>query len=154
MTFLSPIGRKLSDSFIYDKRVFHEFDREIKKIGREGEKIVSEGLKEKYRDEESIEVKWVNEDVKGTGTEYPYDILIRKPSGEEYIEVKTSHSNEKAFSMSRNEIDFAKKNKLKYYIYLITNLGKGFDTELEIIEDVYEKIDKNKIQTVSRKFKL
>ncbi len=155
LTFLSLIERKLSEPFIYNEKVFHEHDREIKKIGREGERIVFEGLKEEYRDNQSIEVLWVNENAKGTGIEQPYDILIRKPNGEdEYIEVKTSHSNEKSFTMSQNEIIFAEENNANYSIYLITNLGKGFDTELEIIEDVYEKIDKNKIQTVSRRFKL
>ena len=137
LTFLSPIGRRLNEPFIYEQKVFHEFDREIKKIGREGEKIIFEGLKETYLNEENIEVKWVNKNVKGTGTEHPYDILIIKPTGTEYIEIKTSHSHGKAFTMSQNELEFAKNNRLNYYIYLITNLGKGFDTELEVFISIY-----------------
>lgn len=155
LTFLSSLERKLNEQFIYNEKIFHEYDTEIKKIGREGEKIMFEGLKEEYRDNQNIEIIWANENIKGTGTKQPYDILIRHPNGEQdYIEVKTSHSSEKAFTMSQNEIDFAEKKKENYSIYLITNLGKGFDTELEIIKDIYEKIDKNKIQSVSRRFKL
>ncbi len=155
LTFLSVIERRLSEPFIYNEKAFQVYDKEIKKIGREGEKIVYEGLKEEYRDNQGIEVVWINENVRGTGIDHPYDILIRQPNGEqEYVEVKTSHSSEKAFTMSQNEINFAEKNKTNYLIYLITNLGKGFDTELEVIEEVYEKIDKNIIQSISGRFKL
>ena len=154
LTLLNPIGRRLNDPYIYDKTVFHKVDKEIKKIGRKGEWIVSEGLKEKYRNNKNIQIKWVNEEGKGTGTEYPYDILIIKPSGNEYIEVKTSHSDEKVFSLSQKELNHAKKNRSNYFVYLITSLGKRFDTELEIIENVYEKIKEKRLQTISRKIKV
>lgn len=49
---------------------------------------------------------------------------------------------------------FAETYRKNYLIYLITNLGKGIDTELRIVENVYEKIELNKLQTVSRRFRL
>lgn len=80
--------------------------------------------------------------------------MVRKPNSEEFIEVKTSHSNEKTFTMSQNEIDFAKDNPTNYTLYVITNLGKDINAEYEVINQVYEKIEKKTFQSLSRKFKV
>ncbi len=152
LTNIDPLVAEIIKPFKVQEAVFKNHDISTKKIGIEGERRVYLGLKKKYEHRTNIQTIWNYE--KGLLNK-PYDILICEDGKEkEYIEVKSSHSNEKILTMSQNEINFAKEHKDNYKLILITNLGNDINTEYEIIENVYAKIENNKLNTISIKFSL
>ena len=74
-----------------------------------------------------------------------------KTNGEdEYVEVKTTHTNQTSFVMSDAEFDFAMKNSNNYKLYLIVNIGSGPDSYKIIIENFREEYAK-RLHSVSRR---
>lgn len=104
------------------------------------------------RMEQFKNVEWVSGNAAKAGINpegndsHGYDIeVITKRGKREYIEVKSSSGEEYSFHISHNELSIASKNKKRYYIYFVTNVGKTsmkiencgtlFDTESNNIYD-------------------
>lgn len=160
MSIISPnpiikgLDGRLGMHFIFDKKGFQIYSNSVRSLGREGEKRVAKELQEQFPN--SI-VDWKNE-KKESGL--PYDIYIKYKGGrEEYIEVKTTHTNKRQFEMSEKEFRFALQNSSNYRLYLIVNLGAGANTYHEVIQDFRAYFNKYReplknLEIISRNFKL
>ncbi|KAH8583912.1 superfamily I helicase [Cryptosporidium sp. chipmunk genotype I] len=123
--------------------------RIILEIGRIGEKLAFESLKEKFSSEIGIDnfnITWVNEAVESG---LPYDIILvfmDKISGarkEIFVEVKSSSKKEKNFfRVSFNEWKFAEKLQSDYWLFHILGVNCNApnlrDIEYRIIKNPYE----------------
>ena len=148
-SLLDSIDSQLLQKFSYNKKVFSQYSQTINRLGRHGEKCIYEGLKEQYKSNNDIKVIWKN---KNKETGHPYDILIKNEGSTktEYIEVKTTNSQNTTFYMSENEINFALDKKDNYKIYLIVNMGARVNCYYEVIEKFYQKFSDKRIETISR----
>jgi len=145
---LESIDVKIGESISLDKKVFQKYSKSIRELGKEGEKRIYEGLKETYQSHPHIKPLWVNEE-KESGM--PYDILLSNANGEdEYIEVKTTHTEQRSFIMSETEFKFAMNNSDNYKLYLIVNIGSG-PGSYKIIIDNFKQDYKNKLRTISKR---
>jgi len=145
---LGPIDSRIIKNFSYNRNMFRLYSKETQNLGRQGEKRIFYGLREINKKEKNIEVIWNNE-KKESGK--PYDIIIKKNDKVvQYIEVKTTHTDEKKFWISKNEYEFAMKQREKYKLYLIINAGAGVDTYYEEIENFYEKYNNLSFEVKSR----
>ncbi len=130
-------------------KVFRDYNKTIRKLGREGEKRVYEALLLEYQNHPEIAIIWENSE-KESGKHY--DILLTNSKGEnEYIEVKTTHTDKKTFEMSEEEFQFALENSECYSLYLLINFGSGPDSYKIKIESFKEKYSKS-LQVKSRRF--
>ncbi|KKM90681.1 hypothetical protein LCGC14_1236170 [marine sediment metagenome] len=145
---LDNLDLSIGEKFPLDEKVFKNYNENIKKLGREGEKRVYDALMKDYEDDLKITPKWENLD-KESGK--PYDILLLNTDGKDkYIEVKTTHSNKKSFKMSEKEIEFAIDNSDNYKLYLLVNFGSGPDSYKIIIENFKGMFGKT-LKTTSRR---
>lgn len=109
-----------------------------------------DGLKKKHEDTPDIKVELCNENEKN-----PYDIIIYKADKVlTYVEVKTTHNQERTFTMSEREFKFAKENQDQYQLYLITNAGAGKDSSYTEIESIDKLLQEKTLKITSRKFSL
>lgn len=99
----------------------------LKDIGRWGERYVFKHLKEKFTDENSIEIRWLN---KGRDVGRGYDFSIMSNGVEiEYIEVKSKIDEQpQLFEITGTQWEFARKlynenEGDKYKIYIVNNAG-------------------------------
>ncbi len=147
---LEVIDVKIGESISLDKKTFQKYNKSIRELGREGEKRIYEGLKEMYQDHPDypdIKPLWVNEEREAG---LPYDILLSNANGEdEYIEVKTTHTEQRSFFMSEKEFKFAMDNSNNYKLYLIVNIGAGPDS-YKIIIDNFKQDYENRLRIVSK----
>jgi len=108
-------------------------------IGLKGERFVYCILKKNYK-----EVKWVSENAKIDGINSEgtaglgYDMTYIDENGRNiYVEVKTTTSDEEAFYMSSNEIEFAEKKSESYELIFVTNINeesRNFYTYKELFQ--------------------
>lgn len=144
---LESIDLKIGESISLDKRMFQKYNKSIRELGREGEKRIYEGLKEMYQNHPYIKPLWNNKE-KESGM--PYDILLSNANGEdEYIEVKTTHTDQRSFFISEAEFKFAMDNSNNYKLYLIVNIGAGPDSYKVIIENFKQDYGK-RLRTISK----
>ena len=145
---LEIIDAKIGERISLDKKTFQKYSKSILELGREGEKRIYEGLKEKYQNHPNIKPIWNNEE-KESGM--PYDILLSNANGQdEYIEVKTTHTEQRSFFMSELEFKFAMDNSDNYKLYLIVNIGAGPDSYKVIIENFKQDYEK-RLHVVSKR---
>ena len=145
---LEPIDLKIGEKIEINQKTFQNYNKSIRKIGREGEKRIYEGLIDEYRDHPNITPVWKNEE-KEAGL--PYDILLENTNGEDqYIEVKTTHTDQRSFVMSETEIDHAMKYSDNYKLYLVINIGAGADS-YKVVIDNFKKTFGSELKTVSRR---
>ena len=75
-----------------------------------------------------------------------WDITSYNSDGtKKYIEVKSSRKNKRSFTITSNEWNAAKREKEKYYIYIVSNaLNKKIKIE-EIIKNPLKFVEEGKI---------
>ncbi len=145
---LDELDSKICIKFPIDKNLFKNYNRIIRKLGKEGEKRVYNALVELYQDNPKKNPIWENAE-KESGNHY--DILVSNSTGkDEFIEVKTTHTDQKIFEMSEEEIKFALENSDNYKLYLLVNFGSGPDSYKIIIDNFKEVFGKN-LRTTSRR---
>lgn len=119
----SPAG--ISSKFNGRKINFQKENERNSKIGFLGEQIILENEKRKleYFPNLRDKIEHVSQ-TKGDGL--GYDILSFDEQGHEmYIEVKTTTQGQDApFFISKNELEFSKLHKDKYFLYRIFNFDK------------------------------
>ncbi len=138
---LDSLDSKIGAKFSLNRKIFRDYSETIHKIGREGEKRVHEALLEEYLEHPEIIPIWENAE-RESGKHY--DILLSNSAGiDKYIEVKTTHTDQKSFEMSEEEFKFAMENSNNYKLYLLINFGSGPDSYKVIIENFKEIFGKD-----------
>ncbi|CAB49794.1 helicase-related protein [Pyrococcus abyssi] len=118
---------------------------DILKAEAEAMRIVIELEKEKLRKEYGEE-GW---EVKDVSLHEHYDILVRHPDGEKYIEVKGHLPLLLQAELTEAEAKFAKENEDKYWLYIVTNIRKR-----PIILKVFKPLSNPRIFLVTGKGEL
>lgn len=101
--------------------------KQIKDIGKWGERKVFEHLKDKFENNDNIEIRWLNEDGDG-GKGYDF-VIISDGCEIEYIEVKSKIDEEPhLFEITGTQWEFARKlfndgEGDKYRIYIVSSVG-------------------------------
>lgn len=100
-------------------------DEAKSELGKKCEEDVLKALKEKYSEENVLWLSgYSNHPNKWDG--YGYDIKYRENKQSEWqlVEVKAFYTG--CFYFTKTELDVAKKNLDKYYLYLVDNIGISF----------------------------
>ncbi|HON08437.1 MAG TPA: DUF3883 domain-containing protein, partial [Verrucomicrobiota bacterium] len=126
-------------SFSHKKEDDNLPDDDRKNIGRWGEKLVFNSLKDKFKDKT---ITWLNE-KKEEGESY--DITITKDDTNEYVEVKTTITDkEDWFTVSNAQWQVMKEKADKFHIYRVYNAGTKNAKIIEI-SNPYEKWNNGEI---------
>ncbi|MFA4700290.1 helicase-related protein [Pyrococcus kukulkanii] len=113
---------------------------DILKAEKKAMKIVME-LESRRLREEYGDTGW---EVKDVSLHEHYDILVKTQEGEKYIEVKGHLPLFLHAELTEAEINFAKENKDKYWIYIVANIKKR-----PIIVKVFRPFDNPRIFLVN-----
>ncbi|KAF8016189.1 hypothetical protein BT93_H1641 [Corymbia citriodora subsp. variegata] len=109
-------------------------------VGRLGERVAFRHLAKKFS---RSSVKWVNEDGE---TGLPYDITVEDGEGLQYIEVKTTQSEDKDwFSLSTNEWQFADQKGRNFSIAHVILVGHT-KNKIKIFSNPVELCRSRKLQ--------
>ncbi|KAK3417007.1 hypothetical protein EUGRSUZ_H02765 [Eucalyptus grandis] len=109
-------------------------------VGKLGEFVAFEHLAKKFN---QSSVKWVNEDGE---TGRPYDITIEDGEGFQYVEVKTTQSEEKDwFSLSPNEWQFANQKGRNFSIAHVILVGQSRN-KIKLFSNPFELCRSGKLQ--------
>lgn len=121
-------------------------DSEInKQTGRWGEALVYNYLQQQSeKSGGSVEVTWVNS-AGETGN--PYDIVMEKDGMKIYVEVKATRLGRKElFEMSSKEVAFAEKQKERFHLYRVYNVGNKDNIRLCRLQDLASRMERNEVR--------
>jgi hypothetical protein len=120
------------------KNVKGKLKKELKDIGKWGEKFVYNYLKKQFQNEDDTEIIWLNEKEEA-GKGYDFSI-VSHGKDIEYIEVKTKIDSEpQLFEITGTQWEFARKlynenEGDKYKIYVVSNAGTK-NAKIKIIKN-------------------
>lgn len=135
----------------------NEKSTNLEDIGRWGEQLVFRHLKDKFKDNNRTEIKWLNQDG-GIGKGYDFSIVLNGIE-KEYIEVKSKIGDVKQlFEITGTQWEFARKlndegEGDKYKIYVVSNAGSK-DAKINIIENPIQLWKDGKLYAHPVNFKL
>jgi len=117
--------RDSKSNTINNKIINYDLNNYSKKaeVGKRGEEIIFNYLKNKYKDKEVIPM---SSNLSETGNDNAgFDIKIKDEESITYIEVKSTVGNSPLFYMSSNEIKKSENlnNNESYYIYLVYDMA-------------------------------
>jgi len=124
-------------------------------IGKRGEDFVLKRLQEKYQDDESVEIKILNEDEKlGVACDF---IIKKNHAPQTFIEVKSTEGGyENKFMISEKQWKRALKSHLndgepEYHIYCVYYAGSPTPQHI-VIADPIQWMIKNKLRLIEKWF--
>lgn len=110
-----------------------------KLIGVWGENYIYNLLLEEYKDNDNIEIIWNN---KFGESGEPYDILFKRDNEHIFIEVKTTITSVKKFTISGDEFNLSKEKRNSYWLYVVINAGTENSMYMKI-ENLYQLYQSN-----------